>query len=87
MYVDTAHNSPATAYANVYRALLVVALKFQAYVQEWGVNARRKSGFLYSEYRVPAIEWRASTKLTSPRSRRRRQTTCSRSWRSNGPRS
>ena len=50
MYVDTAHNSPSTAYANVYRGLLVVALKFQAYVQEWGVDARRKSNFLYSQF-------------------------------------
>ncbi|KAG0659712.1 hypothetical protein C6P46_005071 [Rhodotorula mucilaginosa] len=60
MYVDTAHNSPSTAYANVYRGLLVVALKFQAYVQEWGIDARRKSSFLYNNVQqVVAFQWSA----------------------------
>ncbi|BGP08731.1 Telomerase reverse transcriptase [Rhodotorula toruloides] len=47
MYTDTSHNSLATVYTNIYRSMLVVALKFQAYVQEWGTDPRRKTGFLY----------------------------------------
>ncbi|GAA5826431.1 hypothetical protein JCM11251_002363 [Rhodosporidiobolus azoricus] len=48
LYSDTSYNSPTTAYTNVYRGMLVVALKFQAYVGEWGVDSRRKSAFLYA---------------------------------------
>lgn len=58
MYVDTAHNSLATAYGNLYRSLLVVALKFQAYVQEWGIDARRKSAFLYGAIVLPHVPFR-----------------------------
>ncbi|KAK4334926.1 Telomerase reverse transcriptase [Rhodotorula toruloides] len=47
MYTDTSHNSLSTVYINIYRSMLVVALKFQAYVQEWGTDPRRKTGFLY----------------------------------------
>ncbi|BGP32724.1 Telomerase reverse transcriptase [Rhodotorula toruloides] len=47
MYTDTSHNSLSTVYTNIYRSMLVVALKFQAYVQEWGTDPRRKTGFLY----------------------------------------
>ncbi|GAA6017946.1 hypothetical protein JCM10207_002715 [Rhodosporidiobolus poonsookiae] len=46
MYSDTSYNSSATAFINAYRSMLVVALKFQAYVQEWGIDPRRKSAFL-----------------------------------------
>ncbi|BGP56240.1 hypothetical protein JCM8202_005757 [Rhodotorula sphaerocarpa] len=60
MYLDTAHNTPATAYGNVYRGLLVVALKFQAYVQEWGVDPRKKSAFLYNILQqILAFQWSA----------------------------
>lgn len=84
MYVDTAHNSPSTAYANVYRGLLVVALKFQAYVQEWGVDARRKSSFLYSQsrFKINALEPGADRALAL----KKRQTTCSRLLHSSGRR-
>ncbi|GAA6042852.1 hypothetical protein JCM8097_007190 [Rhodosporidiobolus ruineniae] len=51
LYSDTTYNSSTTAYTNIYRAMLVVALKFQAYVQEWGVDARAKSGFLLQSVR------------------------------------
>lgn len=53
MYTDTSHNSLATVYTNIYRSMLVVALKFQAYVQEWGTDPRRKTGFLYSAWDSP----------------------------------
>ncbi|GAA5851509.1 hypothetical protein JCM8547_001116 [Rhodosporidiobolus lusitaniae] len=46
LYSDTSYNSPSTAYANVYRGMLVVALKFQAYVQEWEIDAKAKSAWL-----------------------------------------
>ncbi|GAA5971226.1 hypothetical protein JCM11641_004195 [Rhodosporidiobolus odoratus] len=46
LYSDTSYNSPSTAYGNVYRAMLVVALKFQAYAQEWGLDPRQKADFL-----------------------------------------
>lgn len=52
MYTDTSHNSPATVYGNVYRAMLVVALKLQAYVQQWGIEPRRKVAFLYSTLKL-----------------------------------
>jgi len=53
MYTDTSHNSLATAYSNVYRAMLVVALKFEAYLHQWGMDPRRKVGFLYSACSEP----------------------------------
>lgn len=78
MYVDTAHNSPSTAYANVYRGLLVVALKFQAYVQEWGVDARRKSSFLYSQshFEIDALEPGADRALALKNDRQRAAGCC-----------
>ncbi|GAA5915420.1 hypothetical protein JCM6882_001418 [Rhodosporidiobolus microsporus] len=48
LYSDTSYNSPSTAYTNVYRGMLIVALKFQAYVGEWGVDSRRKTEFLWT---------------------------------------
>ncbi|BGP16855.1 Telomerase reverse transcriptase [Rhodosporidiobolus nylandii] len=46
LFCDTSYNSQSTAHANVYRAMLVVALKFQAYVQEWGVEPKERDVFL-----------------------------------------
>ncbi|BGP25246.1 Telomerase reverse transcriptase [Rhodotorula toruloides] len=58
MYTDTSHNSPSTVYTNIYRSMLVVALKFQAYVQGWGMDPRRKTGFLYKVIeQVVNFEW------------------------------
>lgn len=82
MYLDTAHNTPATAYGNVYRGLLVVALKFQAYVQEWGVDPRKKSAFLYS---TCSASPGSGSRLTGVS--RLAQTFCSRFWPFNGRRS
>jgi hypothetical protein len=48
LYSDTSYNSPTTAYSNVYRGMIVVALKFQAYVQEWGVDAKKSTAYLLS---------------------------------------
>ncbi|BGP48846.1 Telomerase reverse transcriptase [Rhodotorula kratochvilovae] len=71
LYTDTTHNSLATVYSNIYRAMLVVALKFQAYVQEWGVDPRRKIGFLYKVIRqVVNFQWAAA--VNQSRSRKAR---------------
>ncbi|GAA5958254.1 hypothetical protein JCM10213_002618 [Rhodosporidiobolus nylandii] len=51
LFCDTSYNSQSTAHANVYRAMLVVALKFQAYVQEWGVEPKERDVFLLNAVR------------------------------------
>ncbi|GAA5844734.1 hypothetical protein JCM9279_002901 [Rhodotorula babjevae] len=72
LYTDTSHNSLATAYSNVYRAMLVVALKFRAYVHEWGIEPRRKVAFLFRVVQqVIKFEWAAS--VNQSRSRKARQ--------------
>lgn len=63
MYTDTSHNSLSTVYINIYRSMLVVALKFQAYVQEWGTDPRRKTGFLYSALSSFAVCSKALTRF------------------------
>ncbi|KAK4054671.1 Telomerase reverse transcriptase [Microbotryomycetes sp. JL221] len=45
IYNDTTHNSIMTVYTNTYQALLIVALKFQAYVQLWGADPRKQPKF------------------------------------------
>ncbi|GAA6058467.1 hypothetical protein JCM3770_002740 [Rhodotorula araucariae] len=71
LYIDTTHNAPATVYSNVYRAMLVVALKFQAYVQEWGIDPRRKVGFLHKAIgQVVNFQWAAA--VNQSRSRKAR---------------
>ncbi|GJN91088.1 hypothetical protein Rhopal_004105-T1 [Rhodotorula paludigena] len=72
MYTDTSHNSPATVYGNVYRAMLVVALKLQAYVQQWGIEPLRKVAFLYKVInQVINYEW--SALVNQSRSRKARK--------------
>jgi len=48
MYTDTNFNSANTVYSNIYQAMLVVALKFRAYVQEWSGSLRGKVTFFWS---------------------------------------
>ena len=48
MYTDTNFNSSNTVYSNIYQAMLVVALKFRAYVQEWSGSLRGKVTFFWS---------------------------------------
>ncbi|GAA5952834.1 hypothetical protein JCM3765_002979 [Sporobolomyces pararoseus] len=48
MYTDTNFNSKSTVYLNIYQAMLVVALKYQAYVQEWCGSLKGKVTFLWN---------------------------------------
>ncbi|GAA5934697.1 telomerase reverse transcriptase [Sporobolomyces koalae] len=47
MYTDTNYNSSATVYLNIYQAMLVVALKFSAYVQEWTGTIKGRVAFFW----------------------------------------
>ncbi|GAA5841755.1 hypothetical protein JCM5353_007420 [Sporobolomyces roseus] len=48
MYTDTNFNSSNTVYSNIYQAMLVVALKFRAYVQEWSGGLKGKVVFFWN---------------------------------------
>lgn len=61
IFNDTTHNAKQTVYFNTYQALLVVALKFQAYVREWSVKPGARAGFFTSEHSSSRV---ARTRLT-----------------------
>ncbi|GAA5910442.1 telomerase reverse transcriptase [Sporobolomyces salmoneus] len=48
MYTDTNFNSTTTVYENIYQAMLVVALKYRAYVQEWCGSLKGKTVFFWN---------------------------------------
>jgi hypothetical protein len=50
IYTDTSHNSRNVVYLNMYQAMLVVALKFQAYVAEWGADPRKRPDYFFREF-------------------------------------
>ncbi|CEQ41347.1 SPOSA6832_03072 [Sporobolomyces salmonicolor] len=56
MYTDTSYNSLSTVYSNIYQAMLVVALKFQVYVQEWSWDLRHRLGFFWRELRLSLLQ-------------------------------
>lgn len=68
IYNDTAHNSLQTVYLNIYQSFLLVALKFHAYVREWGTDPRRRPAFFEGalehilQFMYVAIKNRSRTK-------------------------
>ncbi|KAM0789504.1 hypothetical protein ACM66B_000323 [Microbotryomycetes sp. NB124-2] len=51
MYNDTTHNTTMTVYRTTYQILLVLALKFQAYVKVWGADPRKQPVFFTNTLR------------------------------------
>ncbi|GAA6062681.1 hypothetical protein JCM10212_002504 [Sporobolomyces blumeae] len=78
MYTDTSYNSLDTVYANIYESMLVVALKFEAYVRAWSSKVKGRAAFYWStvkkivEYEYSAVRYQsrkraaASTALAKP---------------------
>ncbi|GAA5865197.1 hypothetical protein JCM1840_003940 [Sporobolomyces johnsonii] len=74
MYTDTSYNSLSTVYSNIYQAMLVVALKFQVYVQEWGWDLRHRMGFFWRAIQqIVRFEYAALTNQASSRKARELQ--------------
>ncbi|GAA5871307.1 hypothetical protein JCM16303_000711 [Sporobolomyces ruberrimus] len=69
MYTDTTFNSLSTVYSNIYQALLIVALKYRAYIQEWCGSLRGKVSFFWSALRK-IVKYEYSSLLRQVRGRR-----------------
>ena len=51
IYCDTTHNSTFTVYLNIYQTLLLVALKYHAYIRSWKPDPKtRAEYFLRSSF-------------------------------------
>jgi len=60
MYTDTNFNSRTTVYSNIYQAMLVVALKFQAYIQDWCGSLKGKITFFWSTFPLALVGSKSS---------------------------
>ncbi|GAA5959406.1 hypothetical protein JCM21900_006848 [Sporobolomyces salmonicolor] len=83
MYTDTSYNSLSTVYSNIYQAMLVVALKFQVYVQEWSWDLRHRLGFFWRAIQqIVRFKYTALTHQASSRKARKLQVALGikRSW-------
>ncbi|GAA6017246.1 hypothetical protein JCM11491_001868 [Sporobolomyces phaffii] len=69
MYTDTNFNSKMTVLSNIYEAMLVVALKYRAYVQEWCGSLKGKVVFFWNALRK-IVKYEHSTLVRQGRSRK-----------------
>lgn len=63
IYNDTSHNSSHSVYLNIYQSFLIVALKFHAYIKEWGADPRRRPAFFLGQYRSRFLPYTVLTVL------------------------